>query len=225
MSVQHSPHALKAAFLRALDLPAAQSGSHWAQIWRLFLADPWYREQLDVCARRALRKTGGRPDWLDDIKQDAVLALAAKLRRRPGLGIDPQKAQGHFEGWIGTILDRDCRASLRRLRAVQCRQSALPLHAVGNDPWQRVEQWIDVKLVIDRLNEPVRTATALHVAGTSPRDVARTLGISYWTAVRAIRRGIAALRERLGPRRPSSRTRDDRAGRDWPAFNGGPARP
>jgi hypothetical protein len=87
----------------------------WHDVWHLLSQHPWFRENLTSSAKSVLRRSGCPAEWRQDIEQQAMVLLAWRLRKMPCLGIDPVQAERHFPGWMGTIINHNCRDALRKL--------------------------------------------------------------------------------------------------------------
>jgi hypothetical protein len=82
--------------------------------WSRLVSTSWYQENLHKCARRALRRSNSPPQWLDDLKHDAMLLLARQLAHAH----DGSTAASHtksraclFAATLG-----HCREALKRMR-------------------------------------------------------------------------------------------------------------
>jgi len=187
---------LKDKFLGALEGKPVEGS--WLDVWRLFLEHPWYQEQLDLCAQRVLRRAGCSRQLLGDVKQDAMLLLARKLRKTPDLHIDHQRAEEHFPGWMETIITRDCLEALRRIR----RRQPLSSEAVSDDQFAGedadIDSQIDFSLLLDQFPDPERTIVTLYAKGWNVTQIAAELGLDYGKARRLLRRGLALVAEKIG---------------------------
>lgn len=198
MSDPSSSEDLKLKVLLAIEPAGDKPAPAWLVIWNTFLSHPWYQHKLEVCARRALRQTGAPNEWLDDVKQDVALLLGKKLRRKPDLGLDRAQADKHFEGWLSTIITRDCRQSLRSLRRLRGagHEAAMCVPALNNE--SKAEDWMDLYLLVDQLSEPYRTVMGLHLKAWSLDQIASSVGLSYWQTQRAVKLATAILKGKLG---------------------------
>lgn len=188
---------LRGRFQAALERSPRSS---WFEIWRLFLEDPWYQAELSKHARSVLRSTGGSAEWLEDVQHEAALILAAKLQKKPSLGLDSRGMAEKFPASIGTIARNQCRQALKRLRriyrsGVRLVEESDPAVAIGLNELQR--RSVELSAAIDELPEPLCSVLRLSQLGFDIRTIAERLEISYWKAYRAFRRGLERLRQDL----------------------------
>lgn len=193
MSSTDSWRNLRDQFLVAA-LEAKKMKGGWLAVWRLCVEHPWYRSELTACAAEITARNDLPREWRCDIEHDAMLFLAQKLRKDPGLGVDPVRAERHFAAWMGTIVRNDCRTAARRLRR-SARDQPLPSYLPAADREAEQAARIDVRLLIDRLDDPERTILHLAADGLALREIASRLGLSYWQVWRAYRGGVGRLRE------------------------------
>lgn len=186
---------LKDRFLQLLDsqTPAVD----WRLVWRLLVEHPWYQSQLDYCATWVLRSGKAPHQWLDDLRQDAILLLARTLRQRPDLGIDRCRANDKFAPWLRTIIVRDCREALRRMRRLHRRETALPQQPPTVDRRQQLDVQIDLSMAIDALANPDRTLVSMYLHGYSVKEIARRLQRNYGSTNYELRRVMAGFQERV----------------------------
>jgi RNA polymerase sigma factor (sigma-70 family) len=122
----------------------------------------------------------------------------------PDLCFDTERGAEHFGGWLATILSRNCRQALRRLR-----RSRLPAREITeNDPaperQDQLELRIDISEALDRLQEPQRSVVSLYGKGLAVTVIAQSLGLSIWTAHRILQRGLRQLQIALRSHRPNA---------------------
>lgn len=188
---------LRDRYLEALSRPSADRPGRWLEIWRLFIEHPWYQQELQSCARAVLRSGGAPSEWQKDVEHDAMLLLVRKLRKRPDLGIDPVRAQKHFRGWMGTIITRDCRDALRRLRRLYSPSADVPKQQPAADRGPQCEARVELSLAVEQLDDPERAVLLLYANGLTIRRIAAELDLGYWRTYRAFRTGLEQLRRLL----------------------------
>ncbi len=186
---------LRDKFLAALgdDLPEGE----WLVLWRLFVEHPWYQEQLDLLAGCLVRRLGGVRPAIEDVKQDAILVLARKLRSTPDLHIDRDRAQHHFAGWMATIIRSDCLEALRRLRKPQPLSNDVVNEDRSPDRSVDLEARIDLSMLLDQLPDPQRTIVILHHKGWQISEIADELKFSYWKVRRLLQDAFRILAIRI----------------------------
>jgi RNA polymerase sigma factor (sigma-70 family) len=184
-------------FLEALAADSPEERGRWLSIWHLFIEHPWYQATLRTCAARVLREQELPAAWSDDLEQEAMLLLAGHLRRNADLHVNRALVEEHFPGWMGTIITRDCRQALRKLRRLYCRTEPLEPEDHAVDPRWSIDARIDFSLAADKLDDPERTVLLLYAKGHSVQEIAEALGLSYWAASRTLKRGLKALKKAL----------------------------
>lgn len=194
---QSSWQDLRDRFLSACSERDRESPTRWLEIWYLLLAHPWYREQLASAARSVLQSSRCSFEWRDDVEHEAIVLLARRLRRNPNLGIDPVLAKQHFAGWLRTVITRDCRDALRKLRRES--SPALPLSDCLSASDERVqrETRIDLAIALDQLGEQERVILVLYSKGFTLRQVAEKLDLTFWRTYSSHHRGLKRLRQLL----------------------------
>jgi RNA polymerase sigma factor (sigma-70 family) len=133
---------------------------------------------LWTCAEIALLETRIPVGWVDDVAHDAMLILVRQLQKRTDLGYDRHRPAREFANWIRTIMFRQCKEAIRSLRRRHGRDLTLELEPAGERN-SMIEQQIDVRMAIDKLDEPVRTIMFLTYGGLSIREIANRLELSY----------------------------------------------
>ena len=175
-------------------------------IWRMFAGDAWFREELHRQAEQALRARHRPAGWREDVADEALLRFRDQLRKVPDLGVDRGRVEKTFPGWIGSRLRYACNDAvdfLHRLHGRDLSASAEPADHHAPPP---VDVWIDVRMAVDLLEEPVRTILLLHEAGRPVREIALIVGRTFWETHRLLHVGLEQLARRLrdyqpGPRR------------------------
>jgi DNA-directed RNA polymerase specialized sigma24 family protein len=190
---------LRKGYVRALQEPA--NASTWFEIWRLFLNDPWYRAELAKHARLVLHAGNAPIEWQEDLQHEAMLILAAKLRKKPHLDLDDQGLTERFPAAIGTIVHNECRQALKRLRRMYRTGPELfeeSGHRAAVTFYEIQQRALDLSSLIDELPEPLCSVLRLSQSGYNIRQIASRLGLTYWETYRAFHRGVARLRDELG---------------------------
>jgi RNA polymerase sigma factor (sigma-70 family) len=182
--------------LRTEFVDAARQRCSWTEIWHTFASNEFYRSQLWNCAERSLLETGAPVGWCDDVAHDAMLLLARQLQKRSDLGYDFKRPPHEFASWLRTILFRQCKEAIRSLRRRHGRDLTLELDPAGERTLM-IEQQIDVRLAIDKLDEPVRTIMFLTYGGLSIREIADRIELTYDQVRYARTQGNEALELRL----------------------------
>jgi RNA polymerase sigma factor (sigma-70 family) len=186
--------------LKEQYLTSLERGADWLDLWQLFVEHPWYQAELQAIGERLVRRQSGFQISVDDVKQDAMMLLARKLRSSPDMHLDPERIDHSFPGWLATIIRRDCQEALRHIRRPQPQSS----DAVNDDvlPARKatdLEARIDLSVCLDTLPEDLRTLVVLHTKGFEIAEMAAELEISYWKARRLLQEGLQLLAYRLRP--------------------------
>lgn len=184
--------ALRDEFLGSGTSPAAG-----LKMWRALTTHPWFREQLECCARQVLKQNAAPAAWQADVEQQVILLLAQKLQKLPDLGIDAALADQHFTGWLTTIVTRDCRQALRRQQRLHGYGQRVPIeHPAIDDRVQR-ETRVDLNLALARMEIPERTVITLWMNGHSIKQISNRLQLNYGRTYRIFTRGMKKLRRML----------------------------
>jgi hypothetical protein len=126
MSRRPAWHNLKTKFLRLVKGLRSGHNDQWENIWRVIVSDPWYQHKLTVCAAKCLSRHGKSGDWLEDVKQEAMLLLARQLAVSPDLHVDIQRAEEHFDPWMRQIIYHHCQEAVRYLGRLYREAQVLP---------------------------------------------------------------------------------------------------
>lgn len=188
---------LRDRFLELVSIPHDVAPNRWVEIWHVLVGHPWYREQLASVARNILRNSGASLQWQEDIEHDAILLLARRVRKTSDLGIDPARAEQHFAGWMRTIITRDCRDALRKLRRQSSPNIEMPDRIPARDQQNLRESRVDLAVALNQLEEQDRKLLVLHSNGLTVLQVAVELGLTYWEAYGAFHRALQRLRRLL----------------------------
>ena len=144
---------------------AAHTVRVWTDVWRLFVTHRCYLDELDKRARWVLFATKSRFEWLDDVKQDAVLILASKLKRRIDLNVNTALAERCFVAWLRCLVTHHCSDALRELRRQNAHQRPLPAAMPACFVWQAIDERLDFEIAAKELLEPDRTILVLSARG------------------------------------------------------------
>ena len=192
ISKKDSCENLRDQFLAAIQKERG-SAYDWHTVWRTVVEHPWYRAELITAARIAVKRVGRPGCSRQDVEQEAMLLLAEKLQRNPGLGIDSERSRDSFGGWMGRIIQNDCRMAVRTLRRLNRGEPLSVEPPVSGNQSER--EWrIDLSLEIEKLPDPSRTVLLLSMKGLSLKEIAGRLDRSYWQTWRAHQDGISRLR-------------------------------
>jgi RNA polymerase sigma factor (sigma-70 family) len=193
-------YALMRKFLKLAD-PRANRARAAYQIWRMFLRNPWFQALLKRQARRLTRRRTSRHHLAEDAQGEAMLVLSKRLRKRPDLGVERERIEKTFPGWIARIAERLCKQALRAIRAVgRLPPERFRAEAVDDGEQERSERRLDLRLAISQLKEPEQSIMRLLCSSEQPslHEIARRLRISYDVAVAARDRAKQLLKKRLG---------------------------
>lgn len=169
----------------------------WHEIWHLLVTHPWFVGQLNQCGRTALRGAQLPGQLAEDVVQAVILNLANKLKRTPNLHIDHDRAETQFVGWMRTILLRECRMEIRRLRRLHFRMLPLLIDKPGADPHELLDASMDLDDALSQLDDDDSAVLLLSVQGCAANEIADLLDVSLSTAYRLIRRANARLKRKL----------------------------
>jgi RNA polymerase sigma factor (sigma-70 family) len=190
--MDRSLYDLRAQFFAALDRPGA-GAERWLGVWQLLIGHPWYQAELHSAAVRLLDRVHAPTESPGNIEHEAMLVLAQELRRAPDLHLDPAQAEESFAGWLATIIQHDCAQALRILHPPIGHPIALPQRFEIAERIRHVEGEIDLSMALQELPDAIRIPLELYSHGKSLAEIAESLGISYWQAYRALRRGLKRL--------------------------------
>jgi RNA polymerase sigma factor (sigma-70 family) len=178
----HMANVLSCDELRTSYFAALRAGDDWSDIWLLFLNDNWFRAELRRHAEYVLRTGGYSIEHLDDLQQDVLLHLSAKLRRSVHFGRDPAAAIDKFASWIGTIVLNECRDALRRQRpdhGPQGEPSPDEEEAAAMAAARLHDQVTALKLAIDELPKLQASVLRLYLARHKLSEIAKDLKLTY----------------------------------------------
>jgi RNA polymerase sigma factor (sigma-70 family) len=180
-----------------LSQAAGEQAEPWVRSWSQLVEDPWYQENLDKRARRVLRRANCPLEWIDDLKQDAMLLLARQLSHlvNPAT-LEPKLAS---PGWLLAAIRGHCQEALRRIVTAHRRCTQIANEQDFPEASNLFTSIIDLRDAIERLDEPQRTILQRQANGNSLLSIAHDQRLSYSQVWRIYRRGIEQLRARLLP--------------------------
>lgn len=177
------------AFLGRLNAGPVDVGS----LWRMMIADRWYRQELHRAVTWLVRQRRLPSDKADDLEHDAMLVLRRRLARRPDLGLDRARAADHFGAWLRRVIRRHCLDALRsgrpRFRPVELLPPECLNAGRGPDRWRT-----ELRDAIDSLPGRQRAVLNAYCATGGLAEAAVSLGLSYQQARRSFLTGIEGLR-------------------------------
>ncbi|WP_430453471.1 sigma-70 family RNA polymerase sigma factor [Rhodopirellula europaea] len=182
--------------LRTNFINATHRSFGWLEVWNIFVSSDLYRNQLSTCAEISLMETGAPKSWADDVAHDAMLLLARQLRKRSDLGYQFDRPPKQFASWFRTILFHQCHEAIRSFRRRHGRDSPLELDPISERS-QLIEQRLDIRMAVDRLDEPMRTILMLGYGGLSLREIADRLQLTYDQVRYANKQGRETLERKL----------------------------
>lgn len=72
-------------------------------LWRMVVTDPWYEHLLKRYAPAIVRKRGGLPQEIKEVKQHARLLLQQKFAKNTTLNADRRRVRETFARWMRRI--------------------------------------------------------------------------------------------------------------------------
>lgn len=184
---------LRDGYLRRIHEASVKGTQGWNSAWRFLVAHRCYQRELDRRARRVLRATRCGSDWLDDVKQEAVLALSRDIRRETERGTPLDESR--FVGWLCCVTSRNCQKAvwnIQRNRAASLVERDVEDHS---GRWPAIEGRLDVAILVHELSEIERSAISLWLEGQTPTDMAFLFGKSPQTVRRVLRTAVNRLRQ------------------------------
>lgn len=187
------------AALEALFLKLSQGGCEQAEsdrIWRQVVADPWYRAEVRVQASRLVGRCHLDEQWCDDLAQDVVVILKAKLSNDCGLGADAEKLNGHFPAWMGRIIRNACIDALKH--------EAPSVHAClieepPIDETRETDLRLDMIAAAEELEHLQKMSVLMNLQGFTIKETAQVLGVKAWRVQVALAKGKRHVIKRLAP--------------------------
>jgi DNA-directed RNA polymerase specialized sigma24 family protein len=186
---------LRDQFFRALDEKAPEGTALWHQVWRVLLSHPWYQDELRRAAFRTLRPARLHLQWIDDVKQEAMLLLARDLRHSADLHVDRAAAEEHFAAWLRKIIMRHCQQAARSMRRAQRRaglQQAEVLAAASKS--LPLDSILDLALAIRKLPKASRRVLLLRLRGWGIVEITQRVHRCQTEVHRALAKGLSKLR-------------------------------
>ena len=206
---------LKDGYFRLLRMLADNAEDRAVLVWRFVVGHPCFHRELERRARRALHAAHFAPHWLDDVKQEAVLALLRRHSPRSSAWPNAAGLQFHWMALLrhiselskGDLADRAAPTEPLDVRE-------LPDRRMGR---QACEDRLDLDAVIATLADTEREAFSLCMQGLDTNDIAELLQQSSQRIYRALRRLAVAyalllagerLQSAVAPIRESGGIRD-----------------
>jgi RNA polymerase sigma factor (sigma-70 family) len=186
---------LREGYFRRIREAPVQGAERWNAAWRFVVAHRCYQRELDRRARRVLHAARRGFDWLDDVKQEAVLALSQDIRRETERGTPLDDS--HILGWLCCVTTRNCQKAVRNIQ--RNRAASLVERDVEDGSVERraVDDRLDVRSMIDTLAEFERTVVSHWMDGHTATDIAQLLQMSPRTVNRILRQARSRLRRLL----------------------------
>ncbi|HVX12037.1 MAG TPA: sigma-70 family RNA polymerase sigma factor [Pirellulales bacterium] len=150
----------------------------WIETWERLIDDSWFRTEVEICSHRVVEHCYLSPDLCDDLSQEVILLLAAKLSSAPDLDCDPELLPEKFEAWMGTIIYHCCVDALRHLLELYPPHSAIidcPALANGSES---IDIRLDVAAAAGHLAGRVREVTVLRLKDRTYGEIAEALSIT-----------------------------------------------
>ena len=186
-----SIHSKSLADLEDRHADAVRENDDWQIVWELFYRNRWFRQTLLMAARRAVRRSGLKPDCIDDVRQEALIEFSRSLERNISLGFDSNR--GNFAGFVGLIIHRCCLKGLRQFRN-QCLSFREELFHPWYEEQSHTEKIMDLRKAASELQEPYRSLVRQVCAGVSIEEIARRSKRSRRTIYRWLERSIELLK-------------------------------
>jgi RNA polymerase sigma factor (sigma-70 family) len=166
-------------------------------LWHVLVAHPWYQQNLDACARRALRKFARFRDYLEEVKHETKVFLLRALRRTRDLRYDPTVTDEIFGHWVRKMTKNDCHRSVRDI--LQSMRRALELREDHEVQVREAPQdvIIDVNMAIHRLPLRERGILWLFAKNCTLLQIAEMLGMPHHTVRGIIEQALGELEEIL----------------------------
>jgi DNA-directed RNA polymerase specialized sigma24 family protein len=174
--------------LRAFIVEAAQNKSYaWAEVWQTMVDDSWLRAEVVLRAKRFAKSSGLNAQISDDIADEVLLLLAAKLATEQVMHANAELLSETFLAWMGTILDRACSEAARKLGEYRWPRATV-LHDVlkSDDAVLDLNRIWDLADAVARLEGRQRSVMLLFLRGLDRQEIAQTLGLHYKQVVYAI---------------------------------------
>lgn len=162
----------------------------------LFFDDLWFCELVEHRAKQAVAAHAVPSSCRHDLEQEIALLFLQKAHKTPDLHVNLDVVEGHFGGWVWTIVDRLCAEAIQHLHRVYPSKDNL-LDDVESSTKLGEETKIDIGLLIARLPRLTQTILALFDEGYTLREIAKLVDEDYWRVCKTFREAVAFLRSRL----------------------------
>jgi hypothetical protein len=182
------------AFLALLDADGPRPRGD--AVCDLFFADPWFLELIARRARQAVAAHAVPEDCLKDLEQEISLVFVERVSRTPDLHVDRELVEGHFGGWVWTIIDRSCIKAIQRLHRLYGFEKNV-MHEVAASPKWDLDKAADVRMLVQELPPLSQAILSLFDEGYNLKDIAEIVGEEYWKVCELYRKAVAYLRQRL----------------------------
>lgn len=179
-----SPDRLKAVFQKVAG--GGEPKSDWAELWQTMLDDPWLRAEVVLRAKRFVMSSGLEKHVSDDVAQQVLVLLAAKLAADPSLHAKAELLPESFDAWMGTILDHACREAARMLKAYHPGHAKLSATSATVEEWRAIQRRFDVAAAVTKLEGQQRSVMLLYLQGCTREEIGAALDLSYKQVVYAI---------------------------------------
>lgn len=198
-----SPDRLKKVF--QIVVAGGRAQSDWAELWQTMLDDPWLRVQVASRAKRFVASSGLEKHVSEDVAQQVLVLLAAKLAADPSLHAKAELLPESFDAWMGTILDHACGEAARMLGAFHPAHANLSSAGAPLDEWPAVQRRLDVAAAVTKLEGQQRSVMLLYLRGCTREEIAAELDLSYKQvayAIDAAKRKLKRWLKDYGPDEP-----------------------
>lgn len=175
--------ALKTAFLEWVTSPRGDA-ERSAELWRVFAASDWFREELRAQSRRALAERKLPRDWLGDVEHEALLEFADQLHKDPALRVDIDQIDRTFPGWIGERLHLTCGHAIARLERLSRHHEELLERIADPRQPETSDLEIDASTLINSLDGLAQMIALLDLSGHTIESIAENLNLSFAQARR-----------------------------------------
>lgn len=186
--------------LQALIESVARSGpsasDRWLEIWQAMLADPWLPAETALRAQRLVKACRLEEHVSEDIAQEVLLLLAAKLAADEVMHAQVERFPESFSGWIGTILNHACSEAARILKEYRHHAELHDVKTIEDRVSELDRRW-DCATVASRLEGRQRSVVMLFLQGQERREIAQSLGLSYSQVVYTLKQARPLLQRWL----------------------------
>jgi DNA-directed RNA polymerase specialized sigma24 family protein len=189
-----SPDALRALFVN-LCTNAGRCNAY--EIWRTVISDPWLKVEIRRRAEFFASSHGLDNQVSDDIAQEVVVLLAAKLVADPTMHANAELLPSKFEAWIGTILDHACSRAARLIGAYRKRLAKLADVTTVEDDVPYNDCRFDLAAAVATLTGRELLVMTSFLSGLEPNVIAEQLHLSYKQVAYAISKATPRLKPLL----------------------------